>query len=404
MLTLCLQKAAAQAALLEGIPEKTIQSAFEKCDVINHVRLLLAVFSKEDLQARIQQNCKTMGLDIPIFKRDMTMPFWWTLDMDYDLMRLLLVHGHGQWKKLIADTALAGPTPDTMQVPPKVNGIDWALVLTPKSLEKRITSLLRGLPAVQTLPVPPPTSPASVRKAYSVPAGSVAKASNSKVAGSGLGNWFATKSGDTAPTATVAVAAAAAPTPAAAVVAVEAAKPAVEMMVIDLAEEDEPVPATPVPVPAPVQVATPSAAPVATEAVPVAPSTPAVAPVVVKEVEKDVVKEMIPMTPSAAAEPVVKQQAAHLITPCQPPAEDRELEVLSDSIRATPAQTSPVAVTNMVTPAAAASSAVKGKPPMPSASKSKGKAAKAKEAEPVAKKNILSFFQKAAAPAAAAPV
>ncbi len=105
----------------------------------------------------------------------MSMPYWWTLDMDIELLQSVLVCGYGNWKKLLQESALLPPAEGTSQVPPKVNGMEWVLTLTPKALEKRIASLLRGLPAVHTLPIPPPTSPASTRKAIMITAATKAR-------------------------------------------------------------------------------------------------------------------------------------------------------------------------------------------------------------------------------------
>lgn len=90
--------------------------------MIHHIRLLLTMHPPADLKDLITAQCKIMGPQVPIFRRDMSMPFWWTLDMDIDLLRLILIHGCGNWKKFLVEPLLAGPSVETMQIPPKVNG------------------------------------------------------------------------------------------------------------------------------------------------------------------------------------------------------------------------------------------------------------------------------------------
>jgi hypothetical protein len=49
-------------------------------------------------------------------------------------------------------------------MPPKINGIEWMITLTPKNAEKRILSLLKGLPAIRNLPLPTSITPESPRR------------------------------------------------------------------------------------------------------------------------------------------------------------------------------------------------------------------------------------------------
>jgi hypothetical protein len=88
----------------------------------------------------------------------MTMPVWWTLDHDIALLKLCLVHGYGAWKPIAIDPIVSS-TPEDFVMPPKVNGVEWVIQLTPRNAEKRVLALLRGMPQIKSLPLPPPTSP-----------------------------------------------------------------------------------------------------------------------------------------------------------------------------------------------------------------------------------------------------
>lgn len=47
--------------ILEDIPLKLIESAFEKTDTIHHIRVLLALHSEQELMELIKMNCKGTG-------------------------------------------------------------------------------------------------------------------------------------------------------------------------------------------------------------------------------------------------------------------------------------------------------------------------------------------------------
>lgn len=143
---------------LEDVTYKVIDNAFEKVDTLHHIRVLLALHSEDDLKQLIKASCKIAGPDVPTFRRDTTMPVWWTLQHDLELLKMCLVVGLNQWKKLIAEP-LMSTAPADFEMPPKTHGTEWVLALTAKNAEKRVQSLLRGLPAMRTLSLPVPTSP-----------------------------------------------------------------------------------------------------------------------------------------------------------------------------------------------------------------------------------------------------
>ncbi len=88
----------------------------------------------------------------------MTMPVWWTLDHDISLLKLCLTHGYGAWKPITVDPAIS-TAPDDFVMPPKVNGVEWLIQLTPRNAEKRVLALLRGMPQIKTLQLTVPSSP-----------------------------------------------------------------------------------------------------------------------------------------------------------------------------------------------------------------------------------------------------
>jgi hypothetical protein len=49
--------------LLEDIPVKLIKPAFEKSDLIHHIRLTLAMTSESEIKTYISENCKGTGID-----------------------------------------------------------------------------------------------------------------------------------------------------------------------------------------------------------------------------------------------------------------------------------------------------------------------------------------------------
>ncbi|RYH10747.1 hypothetical protein EON65_39255, partial [archaeon] len=61
-------------------------------------------------------------MSVPIFRRDMTLPYWWSTDLDYTLLGMVCEYGCTQWKKCAGDARLKGPEKESMVLPPKVNG------------------------------------------------------------------------------------------------------------------------------------------------------------------------------------------------------------------------------------------------------------------------------------------
>lgn len=102
--------------------------------------------------------CSLLGPNVPGFKRDMTMPVWWTLDHDVSLLKLCLIHGYGSWKPITVDPIVSN-APEDFVMPPKVNGVEWVIQLTTRNAEKRVLALLRGMPQIKALALPAPSSP-----------------------------------------------------------------------------------------------------------------------------------------------------------------------------------------------------------------------------------------------------
>jgi hypothetical protein len=100
---------------------KAVKAAFDKSDIIHHIRLILAQNSEYAIHELITENCKGTGPNVPLFRRDATMPVWWTLTHDVNLLRLCLTYGYGSWKTLIVDS-LVNTAPADFVIPPKVNG------------------------------------------------------------------------------------------------------------------------------------------------------------------------------------------------------------------------------------------------------------------------------------------
>jgi hypothetical protein len=113
-----------------------------------------------------------VGPNVPSYRRDMTMPVWWTMDHDVSLLKLCLSHGYGSWKLIVLDP-LVNTTPDDFVMPPRVNGVEWTTQLTARNAEKRVLALLRGMPTGSKLLLPPPSSPqkssSSVKKIAAMP-------------------------------------------------------------------------------------------------------------------------------------------------------------------------------------------------------------------------------------------
>lgn len=45
--------------------------------------------------------CDIAGPSVPIFKRDTALPVWWTIAHDLLLLKLIVRHGCGQWRRNI---------------------------------------------------------------------------------------------------------------------------------------------------------------------------------------------------------------------------------------------------------------------------------------------------------------
>jgi hypothetical protein len=138
--------------------------------------------AEKDLCDLIRANCKMAGPDVPVFRRDLTLPVWWTLQHDVKLLRLCIEIGYGHWKKIVGDERIAN-APADFEMPPKVNGLEWIITLTAKNAEKRVAALLRGLPTMRSLSLPAPTSPQ--RKGME-------KSTASGVGGNRTLSWFTT--------------------------------------------------------------------------------------------------------------------------------------------------------------------------------------------------------------------
>jgi hypothetical protein len=137
------------SGVLQEVSLKLIEQSFEKTDLIHQIRLLLAVHSEADIIELIKNNCKITGPTIPNYKRDTNMPVWWTQkDHDISLLKLSIVNGCASWKKVSTDPLMT--MPEDYVIPSKVNGQEWITQATPKALEKRIMTLLRGMPAMKT--------------------------------------------------------------------------------------------------------------------------------------------------------------------------------------------------------------------------------------------------------------
>lgn len=93
----------------------------EKVNVIHQIRVLLAMHAEKELHELVRANCKMAGADVPSFRRDLTLPVWWTLQHDVQLLRLCLEVGYGQWKKIVGDERIAN-APADFEMPPKING------------------------------------------------------------------------------------------------------------------------------------------------------------------------------------------------------------------------------------------------------------------------------------------
>lgn len=107
---------------MAGMAYKALVACCEKNDVMHQVRMALGALSSMELRTVIGENCKGAGPNTPMARRDTELPVWWTADHDIHLLRLVLVNGLGQWKKLIAEKPISD-APAGFEMPARIQGI-----------------------------------------------------------------------------------------------------------------------------------------------------------------------------------------------------------------------------------------------------------------------------------------
>lgn len=395
------------SGVLEEVSYKTIDSAFEKVDTIHHIRILLALHSEDELKQLIKTSCKIAGPDVPSFRRDSSMPVWWTLQHDLELLRLCLTLGLNQWKKLLAEP-LMSTAPADFEMPPKAHGTEWVLALTAKNAEKRVQSLLRGLPAMRTLNLPVPTSPQrkSSQRSSSVASGintlaaafsnisnknSTSATSNTSgsTTGSGATSWLSKVSSSAAKTAAeeFAVADAAPSIP----IAIAAAEVTSALVVID--DEFKTVPSQ-------LQCSEPEVVPIATPQKVDVSSSPSVCevelqttvaqpPTIVLESVVELVLD--DLTPLRADETTASKKLNQSFEGNSKDCLAEKIDMLVDSCAATDSKIKQA----VAIPTAAKEKAEESNKTANKAKKVTSKKAEKSASEPVATKSILSFFKRA---------
>jgi hypothetical protein len=142
-----------QEVIAEGHPlkgssltPKTLLNAMDKIDYIHQLRLSCACLDTEGIRTGIAATCKQAGPSVGPARRDTTLPVWWTIEHDINLMRICFTSdcGYGQWKKMSANKLVADP-PAEFVMPAKLAGFEWVTALTPKICEKRLQAIASGL-------------------------------------------------------------------------------------------------------------------------------------------------------------------------------------------------------------------------------------------------------------------
>ena len=119
--TICMQ--VINSGVLKDLTHKFVVGCFSECEIIHQIQVMLFLHSDGELADLIRTNCKVAGPSVPSFRREMTMPVWWTVEQDILLLRAVLEgqYGWAQWRKISLDSRLCS-APFDFVMPPKPQG------------------------------------------------------------------------------------------------------------------------------------------------------------------------------------------------------------------------------------------------------------------------------------------
>ena len=155
----------------DEVPMKTLVDCFQFIEVMDRVRLALVLLGNDQLK-ELLLNARVPLAGVAQFSgdranpssnlsnnkdRDLSMPIWWTLEHDINLMKAVVQYGYNSWKvlsstQLTSSTALVNicyvelsTVPTDFELPARESSADeYILHLTPKCCEKRFQLLSKN--------------------------------------------------------------------------------------------------------------------------------------------------------------------------------------------------------------------------------------------------------------------